>query len=633
MFSTSTITPLPSANGYANGGNLLIAATGNSSNHFAWSSDNGTTWKTVRGTAGGFQPVSDVAFGSSKYFFTTNSNNSQFYTNDLKVSVPNSFSDVYTFVAFGAGRFVAARSTGGNMEYITSTDGITWSSPSTVNGVPVVSFGFFGDRFVAFGGLNGGSVTHSLNGLSWSPAIATGGANSAKSIEFQGGNWLLFSNGTSHRRTTNFSTFTTFTTTTPISCVSSTASRVYIGRGANIVEFSTDQGTTWSTPSTIPGGAGVDGVIEFGGTVYANVQVDISGATYNKLFSETAPNVWADEQILSKSQPNNLSSSAFGSNAFKIQNSRVFVSVGSTVAHSTDMTNWEYVGPEGNINNRRQILYVNNKYYAFDTTGTVGEYDSATDTWTWKRLPNLQLPNVGWAQFTNNQFIVLPSNGDNSPAYAFASYSDSLTEIAGVSSIPLASLPSPGTVPSAEALIGAVTFGENRWYISFVYESGGVNRYRTARSTSTGVPITSPYTILSNDGLAGSASQLTNTWFWETEPATAFFVLRSSPIVTRINQTTNNTTSSTGITSIPQALIVSNTNWHAVINATTVASAASPNWLSYSNTTVPSSGLQAKTWWNGNFYYVNSSTLFRSSTLGGTYSSVGTLPFNATVLF
>ena len=149
-------------------------------------------------------------------------------------------------VAFGNGMFVAVSQ---YQEVTTSSDGITWSSPSALNGQwdSVV----YGDgKFVAVAG--DGKVATSTDGATWTTPILLPGAWS--SITFGAGQFVAVGNDGSVASSTDGATWTT-----PI-LLPGAWSSITFGAGQFVtvgtdgsVASSTD-GATWTTPVTLTTG-------------------------------------------------------------------------------------------------------------------------------------------------------------------------------------------------------------------------------------------------------------------------------------------------------------------------------------------------------------------------------------------
>ncbi|MDB6031588.1 MAG: hypothetical protein JWM16_1926, partial [Verrucomicrobiales bacterium] len=187
---TATSAPVESPlYGVSYGGGIFVVVGDNGA---ILTSSNGVTW--TRRVSGTLIPLRGVAYGNGTFVATGNTGHRSLLmssTNGVTWNDPILFGVDYLFgIAYGNGMFVAVGYDDGNDEnrysigtLLTSPDAKTWTYRYSATTVTLRSVAYGGGRFVAVG--NGGSVTTSGDGITWTPGSA--GTNNLKGVTYGNG--------------------------------------------------------------------------------------------------------------------------------------------------------------------------------------------------------------------------------------------------------------------------------------------------------------------------------------------------------------------------------------------------------------------------------------------------------------
>jgi hypothetical protein len=239
-----------------------------------------------------------VAVGADWYsgaagFFTTSTDTTRFVAPALFNGFADNFS-VYG-LAYGNGVFVASGwgGVGPNHFISTSTNGTTWSTPSRANVSNVGSnyqYGLaYGNGIFVSVGSSGSSIptyATSVNGSTWSTVNTMpfgAGNGSMYAVTYTGSNWVavgstngqigFYSTSTNGSSWTAPAVFNEETTGVVLSVASNGSGTVVaVGGGSGAIpglsgfgptwfSYSTNNGTSWSTPTTFPDTLGTDAIV------------------------------------------------------------------------------------------------------------------------------------------------------------------------------------------------------------------------------------------------------------------------------------------------------------------------------------------------------------------------------------
>jgi hypothetical protein len=315
-------------------------------------------------------------------------------------------------VTYGGGTYVAVGySNIGSPIALTSTDGVSWSLRSVLNGSGLMGVTWSGSQFIAIGNScsNGCAATNTGKNIFTSP---------------DGNTWT--------QRTSSL-------TTGLKSIACSSSSCVVVGESntiASVVLTSTD-GITWSVGS-LPGGfttsyTGGLNSVTWAGTQY--IATGIARTTNLPTMITSADGVTWTSKTYTASAISTVARPVTFEPVVSYNNGRYIVAQGTEIFLSTDAATWtKYTSGESGINYFNKVIFGNGKFVATRTVSDLatgnqdGQIVYSTDGKTWTRATITGLTGRtiwnGGIIWTGSQFLAI--NGGASTQY-IATSSDGIT--------------------------------------------------------------------------------------------------------------------------------------------------------------------------------------------------------------
>ncbi len=263
-------------------------------------------------------------------------------------------------IAFGNGLFVAAYPTG---KVFTSADARTW----TEHAAP-----FTGDLGVTFGNGrfllgNDTSLSHSLDGIAWSPPTAMPFPEPT-ALRHLNGKFYLGNNAGALARSDDGETWTTLVSGTTHEILGlAYANNRYVCVGDSGTIITSDNGTDWTTRATPV-------TAHLGSVVFANNTWLAAGDANNTLLTSTDNGVtWTAQPIVATTR-NLLGLASDGASHL------VAVGANGTILRSTDGATWT-APASGTTNPLNDVTFAGGTYYAVGNYGTLLTSSDGT-TWT-----------------------------------------------------------------------------------------------------------------------------------------------------------------------------------------------------------------------------------------------------------
>jgi hypothetical protein len=224
-----------------NGSMLLACSSGE-----IWYSFNGTTF-TQATTPGAPLNAANPAYGNG--IWVVGGNTFNFYLTSTDGVTWTSRVITYLFtVVFGGGIFVALRNgtaTAGRFPY--STDGINWTT-TTVTGAQGVAFHRYGgSKFVGFS--NTGTLWQSVDGINWTSVVANVSFTNCQDAVWNGTVWVVLDTNNITWYSSNLTTWTQVEVQNPSSLtysgISQRSDGTVLVHSGTAVATSTDNGASW----------------------------------------------------------------------------------------------------------------------------------------------------------------------------------------------------------------------------------------------------------------------------------------------------------------------------------------------------------------------------------------------------